>query len=193
MERIKDVDFLNALAKNSKMLGLEDEHRRILIELNSDYDPNSEEVTSSIIPAIIRELEEKINTKTITGKHLKELFYTSKKTEYVKALLKVFREVAYQTFDNQIKLENHNSVSPLDIFLIMYSVKNLRKNRDEIFKLDREDELTDNIFDKANLDLSNMFEDDNGEQFQYFVRKLGEDNLTFFQKKDIDIQNFFYM
>jgi len=38
-----------------------------------------------------------------------------------------------------------------------------------------------------------MFEDDNGEQFQYFVRKLGEDNLTFFQKKDIDIQNFFYM
>lgn len=190
-----DKNFVENLKKNSKLLGFKDEHRQLLAELNNEYDPRDEVATSSLIVKTIRELEEKLNTQTLTGDDLKGLFFQSKKSDFIKALLKIFKEVSLLTFEHQIQKENNSAISPFDIFLIMYALKTVKKNRNEIFKITEEDEDLDieNIFDKANNEMANCFSDGNGMQFQYFANKLGKENISYLQKKDLELENFFYL
>lgn len=179
-------EIINELYNLSNILSFAQDDKIFLNKLFKRSEKENTLYIENNIEKTLSNIDEDFNKEHFTGKELKEIISSFKTNQYNMSLLKIIKEICEQTYNMQFLKENEKLIDTVDIFAIIYIIKNI-EDLSEKCLLDEKSFFYDvkkfeNIF-------SNCDETDNMNPFVKFLNEIPNieiKNEALIDKQSID-------
>lgn len=170
--KILNKEMIKEIISLSNLMDYAPKNKSFLSAVLKKYEQNNDLYVQDNITKTLENISEDLHKKEFTGKELKDIISSYKFNQYNYNLLKIFKHIAELSYKNQSNKEVDVLIESVDIFSILYVVKNIN-------------ELSENVLTESINDI--FYENDI--MGDIFNSKMEDENpfMKFFRNLNIEV------